>query len=119
MRSGIRSAARSRRRGRPACRPFATPGERVATPCGKRLAPAWRRARPSARRCATRSGAIGASAGGGCSGPPYNGGVRALVLALLIAAHARAVELHIQFGALERMLAEQVFTEEGRRYVRG
>jgi hypothetical protein len=45
--------------------------------------------------------------------------LRALVLCLLLAASARAVELHIQFGALERMLAEQVFTEEGRRYVRG
>jgi hypothetical protein len=45
--------------------------------------------------------------------------VRVLVLILLIAARARAVELHIQFGALERMLAEQVFTQEGRRYVRG
>ena len=45
--------------------------------------------------------------------------MRALILILLIAARARAVELHIQFGALERMLAEQVFTEEGRRYVRG
>jgi hypothetical protein len=32
---------------------------------------------------------------------------------------ARAVELHVQFGALERLLAEQVFTQEGRRYVRG
>jgi hypothetical protein len=31
----------------------------------------------------------------------------------------RAVELHLQFGALERMLAEQLFTEEGRRYVHG
>lgn len=45
--------------------------------------------------------------------------MRALALALLLAAHARAVELHIQFGALERMLSQQVFTEEGRRYVRG
>ena len=45
--------------------------------------------------------------------------MRAAVLALLLAAQARAVELHIQFGALERMLAEQVFSEEGRRYVRG
>jgi hypothetical protein len=26
---------------------------------------------------------------------------------------AAAVELHIQFGALERMLAEQVFSQEG------
>jgi hypothetical protein len=32
---------------------------------------------------------------------------------------ARAVELHLQFGALERMLAEQVFTQDGRRYVHG
>jgi hypothetical protein len=45
--------------------------------------------------------------------------VRFLVLSLLMAAHAGAVELHIHFGALERMLGEQVFTEEGRRYVRG
>lgn len=32
---------------------------------------------------------------------------------------ARAVELHIQFNALERMLSETVFTQEGRRYVHG
>jgi hypothetical protein len=32
---------------------------------------------------------------------------------------ARAVELHLQFGALERMLAEQVFTQDGRRYLHG
>lgn len=31
---------------------------------------------------------------------------------------AGAVELHIQFGALERMLAESVFTQDGRRYVK-
>src|SRR5262245_42061798 len=36
-----------------------------------------------------------------------------------MSASAHAVEIHIQFGALERMLAEQVFTQEGRRYVRG
>ena len=29
------------------------------------------------------------------------------------------MELHLQFGALERMLADQVFTQEGRRYVHG
>jgi hypothetical protein len=29
------------------------------------------------------------------------------------------VELHIQFNALERMLAETVFTQDGRRYVHG
>jgi hypothetical protein len=32
---------------------------------------------------------------------------------------AQGVELHIQFGALERMLTEQAFTQEGRRYVHG
>jgi hypothetical protein len=32
---------------------------------------------------------------------------------------ARAVELHLQFDALQRMLAEQVFTQDGRRYVHG
>jgi hypothetical protein len=42
-----------------------------------------------------------------------------LVVALLAAAQAGAVELHIQFGALERMLAKQVFTEDGRKYVHG
>ena len=30
---------------------------------------------------------------------------------------ARAMELRIQFAALERMLADQVFTQDGRRYV--
>jgi hypothetical protein len=29
----------------------------------------------------------------------------------------RAVELDLQFGALERMIAESVFTQDGRRYV--
>ncbi len=42
-----------------------------------------------------------------------------MVLLLLGGGPARAVELHIQFGALERMLAEQIFTQEGRRYVHG
>jgi len=32
---------------------------------------------------------------------------------------ARAVELHIQFNALERMLGDTVFTQDGRRYVHG
>jgi hypothetical protein len=44
---------------------------------------------------------------------------RAFAVLLLLAANAAAVELRVQFGALERMLAEQVFTQEGRRYVRG
>ncbi|HTS28543.1 MAG TPA: hypothetical protein VMH81_21875 [Bryobacteraceae bacterium] len=38
---------------------------------------------------------------------------------LLLPVCVRAVELQLQYGALERMLAEQVFTQEGRRYVRG
>ena len=42
--------------------------------------------------------------------------LRLLPALLAIAAAAHAVELHIQFGALERMLGEQVFTQEGRRY---
>ncbi len=45
--------------------------------------------------------------------------VRLCVALLLTAPAAWAVELQVQFGALERMLAEQLFTQEGRRYVRG
>jgi hypothetical protein len=30
-----------------------------------------------------------------------------------------AVEVHLQFGALERMLSKQVFTQDGRKYVKG
>jgi hypothetical protein len=44
---------------------------------------------------------------------------RAIAVLFLLTANAAAVELHVQFGALERMLAEQVFTQEGRRYVKG
>jgi hypothetical protein len=44
---------------------------------------------------------------------------RAILLLMATASAAPAVEIRIQFGALERMLAEQVFTQEGRRYVRG
>jgi len=36
-----------------------------------------------------------------------------------LAASARGVELQIQYNALERMLAETVFTQDGRRYVHG
>ena len=39
--------------------------------------------------------------------------------ALCSALSAHAVELHLQFNALERMLSETVFTQEGRRYVHG
>lgn len=39
------------------------------------------------------------------------------ILFLAILPAAQAVELHVQFAALERMLAETVFTQDGRRYV--
>jgi hypothetical protein len=45
--------------------------------------------------------------------------MRRALLLLGFAQCAFAVELHVEFGALERMLTEQVFTQEGRRYVRG
>jgi hypothetical protein len=45
--------------------------------------------------------------------------LKTIALLLLAVSCADAVELHIQFGALERMLAEQLFTQEGRRYVHG
>jgi len=41
------------------------------------------------------------------------------MLAASLVPAAGAVEVHIQFGALQRMLSETVFTQEGRRYVRG
>ncbi len=45
--------------------------------------------------------------------------LRLLAALMTMAACAPAVELHLQYGALERLLGEQVFTQEGRRYVRG
>lgn len=39
------------------------------------------------------------------------------ILFLLVLPAAQAVELHVQFAALERMLSETVFTQDGRRYV--
>jgi hypothetical protein len=42
---------------------------------------------------------------------------RLILLMAIFLGPARAVELHLQFGALERMLAETVFTQDGRRYV--
>jgi len=44
--------------------------------------------------------------------------MRLLLLALLVLP-ARAVDLHVQFGALERILSQQMFTADGRHYVRG
>jgi hypothetical protein len=44
-----------------------------------------------------------------------------LLLCVLVwcAARAQAVEVHIHYTALARILAEQVFTQDGRKYVRG
>jgi len=44
---------------------------------------------------------------------------RLCLLAACFVPGVHAVELHIQFNALERMLAESVFTQDGRRYVHG
>jgi hypothetical protein len=43
----------------------------------------------------------------------------ALILLGAQAIPARAAELELRFTALERILAEQVFTQDGRHYVRG
>ena len=43
--------------------------------------------------------------------------IAALLLLLCSVPRVRAVELRLRFGALERMLSEQMFTEEGKRYV--
>jgi hypothetical protein len=40
-----------------------------------------------------------------------------LFLFLLALPAAHAVELHVQFGALERLLSQTVFSQDGRRYV--
>lgn len=44
--------------------------------------------------------------------------IRFLVAILLLPA-VNAAEVHISFSALERLLASQMFTDEGRKYVRG
>ena len=43
----------------------------------------------------------------------------ALLACLLLAQNAAAVELEIHYGALQRILAGQMFTQDGRKYVRG
>jgi hypothetical protein len=45
--------------------------------------------------------------------------VARIIALLLLASTAYAVDLKIQFGALERMLSEQVFTQDGRKFVHG
>lgn len=44
---------------------------------------------------------------------------RCLALAFFYAIPAFAVDLEIRFGALERLIGEQAFTTEGKRYVQG
>ncbi len=44
---------------------------------------------------------------------------RCLALAFLCAAPAFAVDLEIRYGALERIIGEQAFTTDGKRYVQG
>ena len=42
-----------------------------------------------------------------------------LVLLIAFAARAFSADLEIRYSALERIVAAQMFTEEGRRYVKG
>jgi hypothetical protein len=45
--------------------------------------------------------------------------LRFVVLLIAFAAQALPADLEIRYSALERMVAAQMFTEEGRRYVKG
>ena len=45
--------------------------------------------------------------------------MRALAAALLVIIPLNAAELELRFAALERIIAAEVFTQDGRRYVRG
>ena len=45
--------------------------------------------------------------------------MRRLAVLLLLADAARAAELELPFGTLERIIGEQLFTQEGRHYVKG
>jgi hypothetical protein len=45
--------------------------------------------------------------------------LRCLAVACLLSSPAFAVDLEIRFGALERLLGDQLFTTDGRRYVQG
>jgi len=47
------------------------------------------------------------------------GGLRIASLLALLAVCASGSELQIQYSALSKILAQQVFTQEGRKYVRG
>jgi hypothetical protein len=41
------------------------------------------------------------------------------VVALFFAVPSLAADLELRYGAMERLIAEQLFTQDGRRYVRG
>jgi hypothetical protein len=41
------------------------------------------------------------------------------LLAIFLAVPALAADLELRYGAMERLVAEQLFTQDGRRYVRG
>ena len=45
--------------------------------------------------------------------------MRVLAAAILFCSLARAADIELRFAALERIIAEQVFTQDGRKYVRG
>jgi hypothetical protein len=51
--------------------------------------------------------------------PSQTGSLLALFVLAWVAPARGAVELRLDYTALERMLAQQVFTQEGRKYVRG
>lgn len=42
-----------------------------------------------------------------------------MLAAVLLPALAHATEIRLSFGVLERLLAQQLFTEDGRKYVKG
>ena len=46
-------------------------------------------------------------------------GLVGAALALLLPALGSATEIRLSFGVLERLLAQQLFTEDGRKYVKG
>jgi hypothetical protein len=45
--------------------------------------------------------------------------MRALLFILALPLHLAAIEIEIRFSLLESLLAKQLFTEDGKRYVRG
>ena len=47
------------------------------------------------------------------------GNLRALALAALCASACAAAELQIEYSAIAKVLAQQVFTQDGRKYIRG